>query len=72
MTKYMFGKGHPHEGELCEPFITEKIRYVGGVKMYPWLILHCKHGVDWCYAEIGQVKKMSLEDINVEQSNESR
>ena len=52
--KYKFGHGHPHEGEGCFA-MDEHPRTIGGVKQYPFYIIDCSHGVEWCYAEMWQV-----------------
>ena len=53
--KYMFGRGHPHEGEGCFAKLNEPTRTIGGIKQYPFEIIDCSHGVEWCYAEYRQV-----------------
>ena len=54
-SKYMFGKGHPHEGEGCFAKLDEHTRTIGGVNQYPFYIIDCSHGVEWCYAEYSQI-----------------
>ncbi len=56
-TKYMFGHGHPHEGEGCFARLNESTRTIGGRKLYPFNIIDCSHGVEWCYAEYSQIEK---------------
>ena len=62
-SKYMFTDGHPHAGEYATPAIEIKMKMIGGVPMYPWRIVDCKHGVFWCYAEKGQVVKVRREGL---------
>ncbi len=63
-SKYIFMDGHPHEFEFATPATEQKMKLIGGVPMHPWKIIDCKHGVEWCYAEIGQVEKIYWEGLD--------
>ena len=63
-SKYMFKNGHPHAGELATPAIEQRVKMIGDIPMFPWKIVDCKHGTDWCYAEKDQVVKVCQEVNN--------
>ena len=61
-VKYMFVDGHPHEGEGCFAKLDEPTRTIGGRKQYPFYIIDCSSGVEWCYAEYSQVAKVVVRE----------
>ena len=67
--KYMFGKGHPHEGEGCFANLQEPTRTFGGIKQYPFEIIDCSNGVEWCYATLSQVE-VCREGLDAEEMSE--
>ena len=62
MDKFMFVGNHPHVGEMCEPKVDERMTTIGNVKMWPWNIINCSHGAEWCYATKEQTRKVRLDD----------
>ena len=58
-SKYIFMDG-PHEG--CFAKLDEPTRTIGGRKQYPFYIIDCSGGVEWCYAEYSQVAKVVVRE----------
>lgn len=67
MSKFVFFGNHPHKGEMCTPRIEEELLKIGGETMWPWNIINCSHGTEWCYATKVQTREvMTKEEMNEE------
>ena len=63
IEKFMFVGDHPHAGEKCVEKHDEKVVTYSNAIQWPYKILDCAHGVEWCYATHEQVREVTDERL---------